>query len=200
MPNVCQSLLNYKREKQKNDIITQQRSGDTVLCPVRTWAAIVQRILSYPGSSPNDSVNVFRFADGKKHLFTGPELLKRLRQAATMLGEETLGFYAKDIGLHSARSGAAMAMYLAHVPVFTIMLLGRWSSDAFLRYIRKQVKEFSRGSSSQMVQQEHFFTVPQTSSGDPRMSNHPLNLASQNNHGPCNFKGTVRPLASVFHG
>jgi len=70
-----------------------------------------------------------------------------------------------------------MAVYLAHVPVFTIMLLGRWSSDAFLRYIRKQVKEFSREISSKMVQQEHFFTVPSSSKDDPRISNHPLNLA-----------------------
>jgi hypothetical protein len=30
-----------------------------------------------------------------------------------------------------------MVMYLAGVPVFTIMLLGFWSSDAFLWYIRK---------------------------------------------------------------
>jgi hypothetical protein len=28
--------------------------------------------------------------------------------------------------------------------------------------------------------------------------NNPLNLA-RNNHGPCSFKGTVLPLASVFH-
>jgi hypothetical protein len=40
-----------------------------------------------------------------------------------------------------------MAMFLAKVPVYTIMLLGRWSSDDFLRYIRKQVKEFSKGIS-----------------------------------------------------
>jgi len=126
-------------------------------------------------------------------------ILKRLRLAATTLGADVLGFTAKEIGLHSARSGAAMAMYLAHVPVFTIMLLGRWSSDAFLRYIHKQVKEFSTGISAKMVQHDHFFTVPSTSKDDPRVSNHPLNLALQNNNGLCSFKGTVRPLASVFH-
>jgi hypothetical protein len=168
--------INYFRTP-KEDIITQQKSGDAVLCPVKTWAGIVRRISSYPGASPTDSVNTFHFSDGKKHLLTGSELLKRLRSAATMLGEDILGFSAKDIGLHSAQSGAAMAMYLAHVPVFTIMLLGRWSSNAFLRYIRKQVKEFSRGISSKMVQQEHFFTVPSSSKDDPRISNHPLNLA-----------------------
>jgi len=118
-------------------------------------------------------------------------LLNCLRLAATTLGADVLEFTAKEIGLHSARSGAAMAMYLARVPVFTIMLLGRWSSDAFLRYIRKQVKEFSTGISAKMVQHDHFFTVPSTSKDDPRVSKHPLNLALRNNNGLCSFKGTV---------
>jgi hypothetical protein len=145
------------------------------------------------------SVNLFHFTDGKKHFFTGTELLNRIGQAATALGPDSLGFTAKEIGLYSARSGAAMAMYLAHVPVFTIMLLGRWSSDACLRYIRKQVKEFSSEISSKMIQKEHFFTVPSTSMDDPRTSNNFLNLAIRNNIGPHSFKETVRPLVSTFH-
>jgi hypothetical protein len=40
-----------------------------------------------------------------------------------------------------------MAMYLGECPVYTVMLIGRWSSDAFLRYIRKQVMEFSHNVS-----------------------------------------------------
>ena len=41
-------------------------------------------------------------------------------------------------------------MYLAKEPVYTIMLVGRWSSDAFLAYIEKQIKEFTKGVSSRM--------------------------------------------------
>jgi hypothetical protein len=130
-------------------------------------------------------------------LFSGQELLKRLRLAAKSIGPEVLGFSADQIGLHSARSGAAMAMYLAGVPVFTIMLLGRWSSDAFLRYIRKQVKEFSRGISSQMIQNENFFTIQNTSANGSRAPIS-LNHASRHKHGP-NFQETVPPLVNVFH-
>lgn len=188
-----------QKRDTKDDIISQHRSGDKLLCPVKVWAAIVQRIRAYHQSSPSSTVNTFQFpGDGKLHAFTGAELLKRLRFATTSIGPDILGFTAKEVGLHSARSGAAMAMYLAHVPVFTIMLLGRWSSDAFLRYIRKQVKEFSDGISSKMIQRDHFFTVPSSSAEDPRVSNNPLNLACRKNYG-LNFKDTVRPLASVFH-
>jgi hypothetical protein len=99
-------------------------------------------------------------ANKKLHQITGNQLLKQLCRAAQALGHETLGFKPEQIGLHSARSGAAMAMYLAGVSVYTVMLLSRWSSDAFLRYIRKQVKEFSTGISTKTIQSEDFFTIP----------------------------------------
>jgi hypothetical protein len=71
-----------------------------------------------------------------------------------------------------------MAMYLASVPVFTVMLLGRWSSDAFLHYINKQVKEFSSGISNKMIRNKNFFTISSASAEDPWVANHALNLAT----------------------
>jgi len=192
--------ITFEQQKRdtKNDTITQHRSGDKLLCPVRIWATVVKRIRSYPDSYPSDPVNKFLLPNGKAQFFSGTELLKKLRLAATAVGPDELGFQPSEIGLHSARSGAAMAMYLSHVPVFTIMLLGRWSSDAFLRYIRKQVKEFSNDVSSKMITKESFFTIPSASSEDSRIPDHPLNLASCNNNG-MGFKSTIKPLASVFH-
>jgi hypothetical protein len=85
-----------------------------------------------------------------------------------------------------------MAMYLACVPVFTIMLLSRWLSDTFLRYIRKQVKEFSSG-----IRNENFFTITNAALDNPKGPNQPLNHTTRSNIG-FNFKGTVTPLASAF--
>ena len=36
-----------------------------------------------------------------------------------------------------------MAIALAKIEVYSIKLIGRWKSDAFMRYIRKQIREFS---------------------------------------------------------
>jgi hypothetical protein len=184
-----------QKKDTKNDTVTQHRSGDKLLCPVKIWAKIVQRISSYPSSSPETTVNTFCFPDNSAHLFSGKELLSRIRAAATSIGRDDLGFDPDTIGLHSARSGAAMAMYLGGVPVFTIMLLGRWSSEAFLRYIRKQVQEFSAGVSQKMITNEQFFTIGSLPSQDFSGAPH---LSSSNN-GP-NFRETVRTLASVFRG
>jgi len=70
----CVSItFEFQKRDTRNDVITQHRSGDNVLCPVRTWAAIIKRLASYPGASPTDTVNLFRFPDGKKHMFSGSE-------------------------------------------------------------------------------------------------------------------------------
>lgn len=195
----CVSIT-FEQQKRdaKNDIITQHKSNDPILCPVKIWCKIIRRIISIPSHTKATPVNTFHFNNNQIHLFSGKELLKRIRLAATAIGPDILGFTAEQIGLHSARSGAAMAMYLSGVPVFTIMLLGRWASDAFLRYIRKQVKEFSHGISNKMIQNENFFTIQSASHEDPSVPNNSQNHASRKFIGPC-FKETIRPLVSVFH-
>jgi hypothetical protein len=187
----------YQKRDIKNDIATHHKTKDIILCPVKVWCKIVHQIISYLSTTLDTTVNTFIFDDGTKLQFKGSQVLQ-LRLAAKIIGPDNLGFSPNQISLHSARSGAAMAMYLAGVPVFTIMLLGCWSSDAFLRYIRKQVKEFSTSISQKMIIHEHFFNVPTTSQEDPRICQHPLNHASRQMHGH-NFKDAIMPLVSVFH-
>ena len=78
---------------------------------------------------------------------TSKELIDAIDAAAASIGYGILGLEPGDLGTHSLCSGTAMAMYLDEVPVFTIMMIGRWSSDAFLKYIRKQVELFSNNIS-----------------------------------------------------
>ena len=79
------------------------------------------------------------------------------RDGVVTIGETKLGILIRsEIGTKSIRSGAVMAMYLSGVPVFSIMLIGRWLSTAFLKYSRKQVQEFSQGTSSKMIEVQNF--------------------------------------------
>ena len=83
-----------------------------------------------------------------------------------MIGKIALGFTKDDVGLHSIRSGGAMAMFLAGTRTIIIMRIGCWSSEAFLEYIREQVEQFTRGVSKNMLRFEHFNTI---GSGDPEI-------------------------------
>jgi len=66
-----------------------------------------------------------------------------------------------------------MMMYLAKEHPYTIMMLGRWSSLAFLRYIEKQVLDFSKGVSKNMLKNNTFLNVPSQPHTDVRNKEFP---------------------------
>jgi hypothetical protein len=53
-----------------------------------------------------------------------------------------------------------MAMYLGGVPVFGIMMIGQWGSNAFMKYIQKQIEEFTFNVFSKMLTMHHFRHAP----------------------------------------
>jgi hypothetical protein len=60
-----------------------------------------------------------------------------------------------------------MAMYVSGVPIFSIVLIGRWSSTTFLKYIRKQVQEFLHGISLKMIKIQLFKHVQNQTETNP---------------------------------
>ena len=132
------------------------------MCPVMAAVKVVRRIYSY--NIPTDmfrdtQINLVR-SGSANYTIPASVFLSKIRAAVQTLGHEKLGFHPDDVGTHSNRSGGAMGMFLAGTPIYTIMLMGRWSSDAFMRYIRKQVLAASHGISRRMLTFEDFFTVP----------------------------------------
>ena len=87
------------------------------------------------------------------------QVLSRLRAIVGIIGESYLGFKESEVGLHSIRSGGAMAMFLSGISTIIIRRVGRWSSEAFLEYIREQVEAFTFGVSKKMLHYEHFHTL-----------------------------------------
>ena len=184
------------------DTITQMASGDGTLCPVRAAAAIVKRVKKYPGSSQQTPISTVLNHGIIKHI-TSDHIIDALRNVVGAIGEEKLGFKKEDVGTHSIRSGEAMAMYLGECPVFMIMLIGCWSSDAFLRYIRKQVMEFSQNVAKKMLSCQNFRHIPdihtRVPSDDPRIRNHPSNAKTRRNVGGDLSRRVRLPLFALFN-
>ena len=116
------------------------------------------------------------------------------------MGKEVLGYSAEEIGTKSIRSAAAMAMFMDDTPVFMIMLMDRWSSDAFLKYIRRQVLEFSKGMSRRMVKNEYLYAIPthQSDSNDPRTQNQ-NSFATNLSLAPSSHRNNIQPAFSLWH-
>jgi hypothetical protein len=121
----------FQKRDIRDDTITQSRSGHRVFCPVLACAAIVRDMLR-DGNKPTDCVYRFLHENGTFADLHSKMALLMLRQSLCTINSEALNIKPEECGLHSLRSSAAMAMYLNGILVYTIMLLGRWSSDAFL--------------------------------------------------------------------
>jgi hypothetical protein len=100
-------------------------------------------------------------------------------------GSTRLGFEPHEIGIHSLRLGAAMELYIREISIYTIMLTGRWSSNAFLCYIKKQV---NNSYVANMILTFWSFNhipdiAPKWISGDPYQRNHCDNAEMRRNIG-----------------
>jgi hypothetical protein len=163
----CVSVtFEWQKKDRKADTVTQWRTSDELLCPVKIWALLTRRILSYKGANKNSPISLVKH---KSQIInkTGEMTADLCRDGVVVIGETKLGIHRSEIETRSICSGAAMAMYLAGVPVFSIMLIGRWSSTVFLKYIRKQVQEFSQGISSKMIEVKSFKHVQNPTETNP---------------------------------
>jgi hypothetical protein len=158
------------------DTVTLMASQDACLFPVRGAAAIVRRIRKYPGSSQDSPISTVT-VNGHLKQVTSTHMINVLRDTVGAIGEVKQGIKKEDIGTLLIRLGAAMVMYLGECPVIMIMLIGRWSSNAFLRYIRKQVMEFSQNVAKRMLLCQNFRHIPdihtRVQQDNPRNRNHP---------------------------
>jgi integrase len=184
--------VTYRSQKngERGVTVTQHRtvgSGQVSLCPVRSFADLVTRVSQYElndhkkwALAEERPINLV-VTGGRATLISSNQVIQHLRAGALLYGEERLGFTTNRIGTHSLRSGAATAMFLAGVPTETIQMIGRWKSQAFLRYIRIQVQQLTQGVASGMIEHSNFFTIGRRKS---QKETWPRQRAVQEREGP----------------
>jgi hypothetical protein len=130
-----------------------QRATGEKLCPVRAWARICQRVRNtVPGSSQATLAYTLGNEEGETLDISSERVTRLLRLTCEIYGKTNgYGCVPEDLGTRSIRSGAAMSLFLMDHSVEKIMILGRWSSDAFMAYIRPQVLEWTNIMSKDMA-------------------------------------------------
>ena len=151
---------------QKNGTKMERRShrktGHEILCPVKAWVRIVQKVRSQFRTKEDNSIPVCAYKDGNRAREIGSsQVLQLLRSSCKFHdGEHRYGIKASELGTRSIRSGAAMALALqGNSSDQKIMMLGRWKSTAFLHYIRPQVLEWAGDAAQQMSKTKSFLDV-----------------------------------------
>ena len=147
----------FQKKNKRNKTVHMFKTNDNLLCPVKAWASTILRVRkTVPGADGN--TKVCAYADHNQTQFIDSTYARaKLRGIVELTGPEILGFTKKDVGLHSIRSGGAMAMFLSGVQTLIIQRVGRWESDAFMEYIREQVESFTEGVSLRKIQNVKFY-------------------------------------------
>jgi hypothetical protein len=151
-----------QKNGKRMDSRTQRRTLDRLLCPANRLGRAVQRVLhSVPNATPHTLLCALYNSTTQQTTHLQDEFtLNLLRSTCAMFGgKSTFGFQPHEIGNRSIRSGAAMALFLKDHSTAKIMILGRWSSDAFLAYIRPQVLEWTNNMSRDMISFDSFLDV-----------------------------------------
>jgi len=149
-------------EFQKNDkrdkTVHMFKTNDGIMCPVVAWASTVKRLVNtIPLCTADTTVCSYldNITDKAREIYSSHARIV-IKGIVEIMGEKVLGFTKEEVGLHSIRSGGAMAMFLSGVSEIIIQRVGRWESFAFLDYIREQVENFTFGVSGKMLQSENF--------------------------------------------
>lgn len=171
---------------QKNAVrgesISHKLSGDPTLCPVNAVQnrVIYHRLRHSPAHTP---LHAYHDTQGTQRLVTTRDITQALREAAAKVQHIT-GIPPARIEARSLRSGGATALLCARVDPDTISLLGRWHSDAMLRYLRTQALQITNYNSQLMLQHGSYTYGPTTNVNAPLPTETPRDIADALSQAP----------------
>ena len=120
-------LIKLRLEASKTDPF--RKGVDIVLGRTNNQLCPIADLLAYLAVKSGKPGFLFAFNDGR--LLTKVRFVNKVRQALSLAGLD-----AKCYAGHSFRIGAATTSGMCRLSDFTIKMLGRWESTAYLLYIR----------------------------------------------------------------
>ncbi|CAJ1945366.1 unnamed protein product [Cylindrotheca closterium] len=141
----------------RGEVVNHGLSGHNLLCPGR---AVVRQIIHLRShqATPGTILATY-FHNNRTYKVQATDVTAVLRESARVLGPQ-YNFLEQDVSARSLRAGGAMALFNSHVDSNTIRLIGRWQSDAMLRYLHLQAQPVMQGFASRMLQDGDYVFVP----------------------------------------
>ena len=132
-----QVLLTFT--KQKNGTLGEKlKHGSTDQVLMSPVLAVLRRVrhLRQHNAPSTTALHTVYLGNGKTAQVTSNRLTAMLRRSCRNMPE--LGLDPSDISARALRAGGAMALLCARVDPLLVQLIGRWKSDAMLRYLHLQ--------------------------------------------------------------
>lgn len=151
----CILAFSDQKNANRGEKVGHATSGDPLFCPVRALARRV-RHLRRNGAPPHTPIHCYyQQFRGRQLRVPSASINLLLRQSATLLG-----FAPADVTVKALRATGAMSLITARVDSDLIRLLGRWQSDAMLRYLHVQAVPVLQNFARQMNLHGHFEALP----------------------------------------
>jgi hypothetical protein len=132
----------------RGEVVNHGRSGHHLLCPVLAVSRRVAHLRTH-AAAPGTILATY-YSHGRRASVLARDITVRLKAAAELLGAP-YGYLPTDISARSLRAGGAMALFNSDVDSDTIRLIGRWQSDAMLRYLHLQAQPVMQGFARRML-------------------------------------------------
>ena len=162
--------ITFKNQKnrKKQQVIPITRSVNK-LCPVRIWATIVKRLWSYVDTTMQTDVNVVKVPTRTDtFIVTKNNVESKLKSAVLALSEDRLGVKVADTGCHSIRATFATILQLSEEKETKIQQHGRWQSDCYKTYMRRNVSNERDTISTSLSSQTGNFFMFQAKAQNPQ--------------------------------
>lgn len=148
-----------QKNGNKGEVVGHGRSGHPSACPVRT---IIRRLLHLHAHGATTATPLCNFTVAPTPNFmplAAATITHLLRHACLACGE-SFGFRASDIAAKSLRASGAMALLNENVDPHKIQLIGRWKSDAMIRYLHIQAHSIMSGFATLMLHGGNYALIP----------------------------------------
>lgn len=148
---------------QKNSVrgekIAHGRSGHAHFCPVLATARRLIHLRTHQ-ATPETPLHTYRTIGSPSWIPVRADQITELLRCAVRTSPTATGFDPKNVTAKSLRSSGAMALLVAQVDTDLIRLIGRWKSDAMLRYLHIQALPVMQKHAATMLSHGNSFPRP----------------------------------------
>jgi hypothetical protein len=152
--------FNDQKNAVRGEQIDHAATNHPLLCPCKALARICAHLRAH-ASGPDTPIYTYYDGAGSPQLATPSLVTNALRHAATAIQRST-GIDPRLLSARSLRPGGATALLCAGVEPDVIQLLGRWQSDAMLRYLRVAAHAHSANLAQRMLTAGSYTFAPNT--------------------------------------
>jgi hypothetical protein len=146
-----------QKNGRRGEKMVHGTSGDGLCCPVKATA---RRLLNHRNNKCKASTPLASYyRAGKRVAIRAVDAMAVLRNAMTLNYHKT-GIAADEVSARSLCAGGAMALICGQIDPDHICMLGRWHSDAMMRYLHMQARAVVGGYAVKMFNKGTYTFLP----------------------------------------